>query len=93
MKSSSESTNTATDNNDVSGVVSKRSNSFPFCTNTVEDLGEISLDVNSEARKLEHIQSCSAPPKCETEVKESKVSYKIQIQVSSSDDDLDSYDD
>lgn len=79
----------ATDNSDVSGVLSKESNSFRFHTNTVEDLGEISLDVNSEAKKFEQNQSCSVSPKCETEVKESKVSFKTQLHFSSSDDDLD----
>ncbi|KAL8098409.1 mechanosensitive ion channel protein 8-like [Apium graveolens] len=84
----------ATDNNiDVSGIVLKESNSFRFCTSSVEDHGEISLDVNSEARKLQLLHSCSEPPKCEAEVKESKVSFKTQIEVSSSDDDLDPDDD
>ncbi|KAK1360560.1 Mechanosensitive ion channel protein [Heracleum sosnowskyi] len=64
--------------------ISTDDNSFQFCTNTVDDLGEISLDVNSEATNI---------PNCETEVKESKVSFKTQLQVSSSDDDLDPDDD
>ncbi|KAL1811620.1 hypothetical protein ACET3Z_021685 [Daucus carota] len=84
----------ATDNDDdVSGVVAEESSSFQFCTDAVKDESEVSLGVNSKVGKLEPFQSVSGPPKCEIEVRESKVSFKAQIEVSSSDDDLDPDDD